>query len=155
MSFPIGTPPPGTGPGSYGIDSPSGRFQRTGGAAHPDTQAPAFARVYELAEARRRRDLPLPPIAGDRIPTEVWDEVEAASRLFDQLKSEGRQVMFDNDRLTGRVVASLLDSEGEVSSLPLSTAVDPQTTATTTPATSTPTTTTTTAAGAVAAYGRS
>ncbi|WP_354699781.1 hypothetical protein DSM112329_00036 [Paraconexibacter sp. AEG42_29] len=147
MSFPIGTPPPGASPGAYGIDSPSGRFQRTGDAGSTAPAAPSFARVYELEEARRRRDLPLPPIAGDRIPTEVWDEVEAASRLFDQLKSEGRQVMFDNDRLTGRVVASLLDSDGAVSRLPLATAVDPQPTTSTAPTNS--------AAGAAAAYGHS
>jgi hypothetical protein len=123
MSFPIGTPP-GTVPGAHEVTP------RTSEGATDVAPAAggAFARVYELEEARRRRDVPLPPIAGDRIPTEVWDEVEAASRLFDQLKAEGRHVMFDNDRLTGRVVASLLEPDGEISHLPLTQAVDPRTT---------------------------
>lgn len=138
MSFPIGTPP-GVTPGVHDISA------RT---ARPETAAPkgpGFARVYELEEARRRRDVGVGPMAGDRIPDDVWQEVEAASRLFDQLKSEGRQVMFDNDRLTGKVVASLLDADGAVSNVPLSRAVDP---ASTPPIAANP-------ASVVSAYGRS
>lgn len=139
MSFPIGTPP-GVTPG---VHDPATR------PARPQTpepvQGPGFARVYELEEARRRRDVGIGPMAGDRIPDDVWQEVEAASRLFDQLKSEGRQVMFDNDRLTGKVVASLLDSDGAVSNVPLSRAVDP---AATPPIAANP-------ASVVSAYGRS
>jgi hypothetical protein len=125
MSFPIGTPP-STAPGAHEVTP---RISEGATDVAP-AEGGTFARVYELEEARRRRDVPLPPIAGDRIPTEVWDEVEAASRLFDQLKAEGRHVMFDNDRLTGRVVASLLEPDGVISHLPLTQAVDPRTTGT-------------------------
>lgn len=72
------------------------------------TEGPTFARVYALEEARRRREVPLPPIAGDRIPSEVWDEVESAAKLVEQLASRGQRVAFDSDRLTGKVVASLI-----------------------------------------------
>jgi hypothetical protein len=46
------------------------------------------------------------------IPTEVWDQVDAASRLADKLSSEGRAVRFDVHKLDGGVVASLVDDEG-------------------------------------------
>jgi hypothetical protein len=119
MSFPIGTPP-GVGTGAYDVTG------RAATPAAPPADAAGFARVYELEEARRRRAVPVPPIAGDRIPAEVWDEVEAAAKLFDQLQGEGRQVMFDSDRLTGKVVASLLEPNGAISNVPLTQAVDPQ-----------------------------
>jgi hypothetical protein len=139
MSIPIGTPP-GVSTGAYDV---TGRA----GATHPTPEVGAgFARVYELEEARRRRAIPIPPIAGDKIPPEVWDEVEAAAKLFDQLKGEGRQVMFDNDRLTGKVVASLLEPDGAISNVPLAQAVDPQ---------AAHTTITPPASDVAAAYGRS
>ncbi|MCW3016498.1 MAG: hypothetical protein JWO02_3590 [Solirubrobacterales bacterium] len=116
MSFPIGTPP--------GVNT--GAYDATGRMSGPERPAAGtFARVYELEEARRRRDVPIPPIAGDRIPDEVWDEVDAAARLFEKLQAEGRRVVFDTDRLTGRVVASLLDADGAVSDVPLTDAVSP------------------------------
>lgn len=117
MSFPIGTPP-GVNTGAYDVTArPTGpeRPAANGGAA--------FARVYELEEARRRRDVPILPIAGDKIPEEVWDEVDAAARLFEQLQGEGRRVVFDTDRLTGKVVASLLEPDGASSNVPLTDAV--------------------------------
>ena len=46
------------------------------------------------------------------IPTEVWDQVDAAARLADKLSSEGRAVRFDVHKLDGGVVASLVDDEG-------------------------------------------
>lgn len=145
MTFPIGTPP-GVSSGAYGIDAPARTSARPGGATSAAGTSPAgFARVYELEEARRRRDVPIPPIAGDRIPAEVWDEVEAAAKLFDHLQAGGRQVMFDSDRLTGKVVASLLEPDGGISKLPLEQAVDPQRAAAAAP----------TAPTVIAAYGRS
>lgn len=117
MSIPIGTPP--------GVQT--GAYDSTGCAGPPDRPArtQAFAHVYELEEARRRRDAQILPMAGDRIPDEVWDEVEAAARLFDRLHAEGRRVVFDTDRLSGRVVASLLDADGGSQVMPLREAVDP------------------------------
>ena len=90
----------------------------------PQRRTPAdFARVYELEEARARREADQLPIANDRIPPEVWDEVDAAARLFDQLHAEGRRMMFDHDRLSGKVVASLLEADGSIQPLTLGQAV--------------------------------
>jgi len=46
------------------------------------------------------------------IPSEVWDQVDAAARLAENLHSEGRAVRFDVHKLDGGVVASLVDEEG-------------------------------------------
>lgn len=119
MNIPIGTPP-GVHTGPYDATArPS--------TAKPDRALPgaSFARVYELEEARRRREVNVEPMPGDRIPDEVWDEVDAAARLFDRLQAEGSRVVFDTDRLSGKVVASLLGSDGGQQVLPLTDAVDP------------------------------
>lgn len=117
MSFDVR--PPGW-PGAQPIDDLTARI------ASERTAAPTrFARVYELQEARSRRDHEIPPMIGDRIPEDVWDEVDAAARLFENLRAEGRQMMFDTDRLSGRVVASLLEDDGSISPVSLTDAVDP------------------------------
>lgn len=46
------------------------------------------------------------------IPDEVWDQVDAAARLAEQLHTEGRGVRFDVHKLDGDVVASLVDEDG-------------------------------------------
>jgi hypothetical protein len=46
------------------------------------------------------------------IPSEVWDQVDAAARLADKLSAGGRAVRFDVHKLDGGVVASLVDDEG-------------------------------------------
>jgi len=78
----------------------------------PDVAADGFAfgDVLELATARANRDARR---AGE-IPTAVWEEVEAANRLFDELEADGRRIVFDDGRLTGRLVISLCDLEGRV-----------------------------------------
>jgi hypothetical protein len=68
-----------------------------------------FARVFDLAEARRRR-----MTGPDRIPDEVWDDITRASQLADDLSERGQSVRFDTHRLTNRVVASLVDDHGRV-----------------------------------------
>jgi hypothetical protein len=85
-----------------------------GASARPGPQRAArvddsgqFARVLDLAEARRRR-----MTGPDRIPEEVWDDITRAGQLADDLAERGQQVRFDTHRLTNRVVASLCDSEG-------------------------------------------
>jgi hypothetical protein len=85
-----------------------------------------FARVYELEQARGRHDAPATRVSADRIPDEVWDEVDAAARLVEQLETEGKRMMFDTDRLSGRVVASLLHPDGEITPLALTDAVTPE-----------------------------
>ena len=85
------------------------------GAVPPPAQraeAPAtgeFARVLDLAEARKRR-----MTGPDRIPDEVWDDITRAGQLADDLSERGQHVRFDTHRLTNRVVASLVDDEGRV-----------------------------------------
>jgi hypothetical protein len=46
------------------------------------------------------------------IPSEVWDQVDAAARLAESLSADGRAVRFDVHKLDGGVVASLVDEEG-------------------------------------------
>lgn len=82
-------------------------------AADRAPQAPAasdeFARVFDLADARKRR-----MTGPDRIPDEVWDDISRAGQLADDLSERGQSVRFDTHRLTNRVVASLVDDEGRV-----------------------------------------
>jgi hypothetical protein len=66
-----------------------------------------FARVLDIAEARRRR-----MTGPDQIPEEVWDDITRAGQLADDLAQRGEQLRFDTHRLTNRVVASLCDSDG-------------------------------------------
>ena len=68
-----------------------------------------FARVFDLADARKRR-----MTGPDRIPDEVWDDITRAAQLADDLSARGQSVRFDTHRLTNRVVASLVDGEGRV-----------------------------------------
>ena len=46
------------------------------------------------------------------IPPEVWDQVDAAARLAEELHAQGRGVRFDVHKLDGDVVASLVDEDG-------------------------------------------
>lgn len=46
------------------------------------------------------------------IPAEVWDQVDAAARLAEELHTQGRGVRFDVHKLDGDVVASLVDEDG-------------------------------------------
>jgi hypothetical protein len=68
-----------------------------------------FAKVFDLAEARRRR-----MTGPDRIPDEVWDDITRAAQLADDLSARGQSVRFDTHRLTNRVVASLVDTDGRL-----------------------------------------
>ena len=117
MSFDVR--PPGWS-GAQPIDSLTARI-----AAERSSAPQRFERVYALEEARVRRQHEIPPMIGDNIPDDVWSEVDAAAQLFETLQAEGRQMMFDTDRLTGRVVASLLQEDGSITPVPLSDAVDP------------------------------
>lgn len=68
-----------------------------------------FAEVFDIAEARKRR-----MTGPDRIPDEVWDDITRAAQLADDLSAHGHSVRFDTHRLTNRVVASLVDTEGRM-----------------------------------------
>jgi hypothetical protein len=58
------------------------------------------------------------------IPSEVWDQVDAAARLAESLHAEGRAVRFDVHKLDGGVVASLVDEGGLLRPLLLEDVVD-------------------------------
>ena len=82
------------------------------GASTPgvrSSHAGEFAKVYELADARRRR-----MTGPDRIPEQVWDEIQRAHELAGELAARGQRVAFETHRLTGQVVASLCDNDGNV-----------------------------------------
>jgi hypothetical protein len=46
------------------------------------------------------------------IPVEVWDQIDAAARLAEELHTQGRGVRFDADKHDGGVVAGLVDGDG-------------------------------------------
>jgi hypothetical protein len=65
--------------------------------------------------------------AGGRADTlaEVWDQVDAAARLAEELHSQGRGVRFDVDERDGSVVARLVDDDGgTLRQLPLGDVID-------------------------------
>jgi len=68
----------------------------------------SFAEVVDLASRRHA------PADVPEIPDHVWDEVEAASRLWQELRDQDREVRFDSHKVSGRVVASLCDLDGDV-----------------------------------------
>jgi hypothetical protein len=84
-------------------DFAAARAKRPPRAATQDTKA-SFGKVYEIETARRARST--------RIPLDVYEEMEAAAALYDELEDEGRQIRFT--QLGGRVVASLCDLDGNV-----------------------------------------
>ena len=73
-------------------------------ARKADTEeTPSFGKVYEIETARRARNA--------RIPYSVYQEMEAADALFEELAGQGLQVRFSQ---LGRVAASLCDEDGNV-----------------------------------------
>jgi hypothetical protein len=86
----------------------AGAFPRPAHRADDAQATGEFARVLDLAEARKRR-----MTGPDRIPDEVWDDITRAGQLADDLSERGQHVRFDTHRLTNRVVASLVDEDGQ------------------------------------------
>jgi hypothetical protein len=80
------------------------------GTAPPDDDEPiaSSAEIVDLA-SRREAAVDVP-----EIPADVWDEIDAASQLWHELRAENREVRFDTDAATGRTVASLYDLDGGV-----------------------------------------
>lgn len=72
----------------------------------------AFAKVYDYSvfeahrAARTARQTDIPP--------HVMDEVHAAARLYEELQARDQQVRFHTHSLEGRVVADLVDTDGNV-----------------------------------------
>jgi hypothetical protein len=88
--------------------TPESGNQPTAKPAQGDPKGVGFAEVVDLA-SRRQAEIYTP-----EIPDHVWDEVEAASRLWQELRAQDREVRFDTHEVTGRVVASLCDLDGGV-----------------------------------------
>ena len=71
-----------------------------------------FAKVYDAGvmeaarAARRARET--------EIPSHVLDEVQAAARLYEDLQARDQHVRFQTHNLDGRVVADLVDTDGNV-----------------------------------------
>jgi hypothetical protein len=84
-------------------DFAAARAKRPERVVNEDKTA-SFGKVYEIETARRAR--------GARVPVSVFEEMEAADALFEQLHDEGRQIRFT--RIDGRVVAALCDLDGKV-----------------------------------------
>lgn len=90
----------------------SAQGPQSGAPAQPvRTAAPqgsTFADVVDLASRREAAD------HAPEIPDHVWDEVDAAARLWHELRTQDREVRFDTHAVSGRVVASLCDLDGGV-----------------------------------------
>ena len=71
---------------------------------HTENDTESFGKVHQIETARRARQA--------RIPFSVYEEMEAAHALFEQLEDQGLQVRFS--QLGGRIAASLCDREGNV-----------------------------------------
>ena len=90
-------------------------------ARRPAPTGDSFAQVFDLAAARARRTSTVS--ADAQIPASVYDEMEAASRMFHALHAQGHELRFE-ERL-GRVRAELRTTDGDfVRRVPLSEAVD-------------------------------
>jgi hypothetical protein len=85
-------------------DFAAARAKRPQRAATPENSKAGFGKVYEIETARRARCA--------RIPLDVSEEMEAAARLYEDLREEGRQIRYA--QIGGRVVANLCDLEGNV-----------------------------------------
>lgn len=103
---------------------PVGRDAKIGTEAPQPTQLPvqpsnapsaageAFAQVYDssvLESARAARKA-----RETQIPYHVMDEVQAAARLYEDLQARDQHVRFQTHNLDGRVVADLVDTDGNV-----------------------------------------
>jgi hypothetical protein len=93
----------------------------------------AMSSVDRPGRADRRADSPAEPSFSEAvrdatappIPDEVWEQVDAAARLADELHARRRGVRFDVHKLDGSVVANLVDDEGGLlRPLPLGDVID-------------------------------
>jgi hypothetical protein len=74
--------------------------------------AASLDRTQRTSESSPASFPPVGASSAPAIPTEVWDQVDAAARLAEKLTAGGRQVRFDVHKLDGAVVASLVDAGG-------------------------------------------
>ncbi len=100
---------------------PTNRFERQPQST-PATPTPeGFGQVFDLAVARAKRAETTPP----PIPSSLWDEMDAASRLFDALAAQGHELRFETGAPGEAVRAQLRVVDGEtVREVSLSEAID-------------------------------
>jgi hypothetical protein len=92
------------GPSVNIYDFAAARAKRPKRAAAQENDSASYGKVYEIETARRARNA--------RIPVSVYEEMEAAAAMFDELEEQGRQIRFSE--VGGYVFASLCDSDGDV-----------------------------------------
>ena len=88
--------------------------------SRPQTQA---------VEPTQRKAVPVPAAIVDTLPSrppiEVLQEMEAASRRYDELRSQQRELHFRHDAAVNRVVVEVRDLDGNVlRTIPPSKALD-------------------------------
>jgi uncharacterized FlaG/YvyC family protein len=72
------------------------------------TEKPQPTRHAEDAASVRLDTIPSQP------PASLHAEMERASKRVDELKADGRELRFDRDKTTGRVVVQVRDLDGNV-----------------------------------------
>jgi flagellar protein FlaG len=90
---------------------PIGGGDRTGGAApvpRPRAADKDFPKVLAEAGDVRNDAIPATP------PPEAHAEVERASARYDELRSQGRELHFNTDHESGRLVIEVRDLDGNV-----------------------------------------
>ena len=100
---------------------PSGPFGPTPPAPPARTGATGFGQVFDLAEARARREQAL---ATPAIPQTVLQEMDSARLVLEALDAQGHELRFDRE-LGGRIRAELRMVDGTVvRQVPLAEAID-------------------------------
>lgn len=85
-------------------DFAAARAHRPLRATTVENDGATFGNVHEIEIARRARSA--------RLPLSLYEEMEAANALYEELHDEGRQIRFT--QIGGRVVAHLCDLDGNV-----------------------------------------
>jgi hypothetical protein len=81
-------------------DFATARASRPAHAASTENDGASFDNVYEIETARRARSA--------RIPLSVYEEMEAAAALYEELSEEGRQIRYTHlCDLDGNVIRRL------------------------------------------------
>jgi hypothetical protein len=100
---------------------PTPPFGPTAPAPPAGPGATRFAQVFDLAEARARREQTL---ATPAIPQTVLQEMDSARLVLEALDAQGHELRFDRE-LGGRIRAELRSVDGTVvRQVPLTEAVD-------------------------------
>jgi hypothetical protein len=76
--------------------------------------ASSVSRAYRATERSQASFTDAVSTTAPPIPAEVWDQVDDAGRLAENLTAEGREVRFDVHKLNGGVVASLVADDGSM-----------------------------------------